>query len=41
MYYGKWRANPNEATEAVYCAIKRTYKSIFGAEFFTDKKNEQ
>lgn len=40
IYYGKWRANPNEATEAVYCTIKETFESKFGKEFFTGKKTE-
>ena len=34
MYYSKWREHPNEATEAVYCAIKGTLEPIFGKELF-------
>lgn len=36
MYYSKWREHPNEATEAVYCAIKETLESIFGKELFKE-----
>lgn len=36
MYYNKWREHPNEATEAVYCAIKETLESIFGKELFKE-----
>lgn len=37
MYYGKWREHPNEATEAVHCAIKETLESIFGKELFEEE----
>lgn len=37
MYYSKWREHPNEATEAVYCAIKGTLESIFGKELFEEE----
>lgn len=37
MYYCKWRGHSNEATEAVYCAIKETLESIFGRELFEEE----
>ena len=36
MYYGKWREHPNEASEAVYCTIKKTFEAMFGTDFFKE-----